>query len=123
MSEALVFQLDEQLNLARIQCLDRAAVGGEPGALGGIVGADAQWIGMVHQVKGLHSHLQEQAFLPEVEGLHGSDIEIHKRWRQKWIASQTERPSRDRISPGSKDVCGVERIDWPSTAYRENRGY
>src|SRR5512145_1283620 len=123
MSEALVFQLDEQLNLARVQCLDRAAVRGEPGPLGGIVGTDTQWIGMVHQVEGLHSDLQEEAFLPEVKGLHGSDIEIHKRRRKKWIASQTERPSRDRIGRSPKDVRRVERVDWPATSYREYRGH
>ena len=40
----------------------------------------------VHQVEGFHSDLQEQAFLVEVEGLHGSDIGIHKRWREEGVA-------------------------------------
>ena len=40
-NRGLVVQLDKQLNLARIQYLDRAAVRGEPDPLGSIVGADA----------------------------------------------------------------------------------
>src|SRR5262245_34228323 len=121
--EALVFQLDEQLNLARIQCLDRAAIRGKPGTLGSVIGADAQWIGVVGQVEGLHSHLQEQAFLPEVKGFHSSDIEIHKRWREEGVAPQTERASRNRIGRSPKDVRRIERIDWPATPYCEYRGH
>ena len=63
----LVFQLDEQLNLARVQGLERAAVRGESCSSGCIVRADAQWIGMIHQVEGFHSHLQKESFLPEVK--------------------------------------------------------